>query len=467
MSKHEFIDLCFPDSENSKKGGLPVGEYDLNQLIEEKRYFKLRNEFQALPPVDIAEFLEDLEDKSLLLAFRLLPKEIAADVFSYLSANKQAEISGFVNEKELKSILDDLYFDDKIDFLEELPANVVKKILLKTTNMERAMINRFLMYPEHSAGSIMTIELIDLKKDMSIAKAIEYIRRKAPETETVYTCYVTDAQRRLEGMVSLKDLIIAKDTQKVEEVMESLPYYASTLDDQEEVAAQFKKYDLIAGPVVDKEQRLVGLITIDDIVDVIQEENTEDFHKMAAITPTHDAYITTNVFTLAGRRILWLLILMISATLTGMIINRFESALEAMVILVTFIPMIMGTGGNAGAQASTLIIRSIVLGEIKFQNFWVVFWKEFRVGLVVGVILSVFNFLRIFWIGKNVALALTVAITLLLTILIAKTIGGLLPLIVRKIGLDPAIMASPILTTIIDALALIIYFYIAIAVMRI
>ncbi len=434
----------------------------ISQLIQNKKFSELKNELKDARPVDIADFLDTLDEKQMLLAFRLLPKEIAADVFLYLSPQWQAELIDLVNEKELKGILSDLFFDDKVDLLEEMPANIVKKILKNTSDVERKLINQFLMYPDFSAGSLMTIEFVDLKKEMLVSEALDRVRRTAPDKETIYTCYVMDSQRHLEGIVSLKDLVLSKVDNQVGDIMRKEPLYAKTYDDQEYVASMFKRYDLLAVPVVDNELRLVGIITVDDIMDVMEDETTEDIYKMAAVQPTAEEYINTGVFTLAKKRILWLLILMVSATVTGYIIRNFEQTLQAVVVLTAFIPMLMDTGGNAGAQASTLVIRSIVLGEIAFQDMFKVIWKEIRISLLVGIVLAVINFLRIYLLeGYPAAIATTVAITLLFTVVVAKVTGGVLPLVAKKINLDPAIMASPLITTIVDAVALIIYFYCA------
>ncbi len=435
----------------------------INQLMLEKNYKLLKNELINAQTVDIAEFLDTLEEKQALLVFRLLPKEIAADVFAYLSTERQVEISDLVNEKELSDIMSELYFDDKVDLLEEMPANVVKKILKNTSAVERKLINQFLMYPDYSAGSLMTIEFVDLKKEMLVGEALERVRKTAPDKETIYTCYVMDAQRHLEGTISLKDLVLSQDNKKVGEIMHKEPIFVNTHDDQEYIADIFKRYDLLAMPVTDNEQRLVGIITIDDIIDVMEEENTEDFYKMAAVQPTDDAYIETGVFKLARKRIVWLLVLMVSATFTGYIIRSFEETLEAVVALAAFIPMLMDTGGNAGAQSSTLVIRSIVLGEVDFKDMLKVIWKEMRISFIVGVTLAVVNFLRIYLLeGYSMQIALTVATTLIVTVITAKMLGGLLPMIAKKLKLDPAIMASPLITTIVDAVALMVYFYFAI-----
>ncbi len=431
----------------------------IEQLIVDKNYTMLKGELKSARAVDVAEILDSLDEKQTLLVFRLLPKEIAADVFSYLSKDRQADIVELVNERELSNILDDLYFDDKVDLLEEMPANVVKKILKNTSDVERKMINQFLMYPDYSAGSLMTIEFVDLKKEWLVGEAIERIRKTAPDKETIYTCYVMDAQRHLEGFLSLKDLVLSPVDKKVEDIMHSDPIFVNTHDDQEFIADMFKKYDLLAVPVVDNEHRLVGIITIDDIIDVIEEETTEDFYRMAAVQPTDEGYIGAGIFKLAKQRILWLLVLMISATFTGYIIKSFEDTLQTVVALTAFIPMLMNTGGNAGSQASTLVIRSIVLGEVNFRDTIVVVWKELRISVMVGTALSIINFLRVYYLEQySFAISVTVSATLLFTVIVAKVIGGMLPLFAKKLRLDPAIMASPLITTIVDAVTLTIYF---------
>ncbi len=434
----------------------------LNKLLTDKDFARLKQEIENHPVQDTAEYIDSLDDRDALVVFRLLPKDIASDAFSYLSSDRQSEISGLVNESELSEILSDLYFDDKIDFLEEMPAYLVSKILKNTSSVERKMINQFLNYPEYSAGSLMTIEYVGLKKELTIGSALDLIKRTAPDKETIYTCYVIDRERHLEGTISLKDLVLADDHRSVDDVMQKDVIFVYTHDDQEYTANIFKKYDLLALPVVDTEKRLVGIITIDDIVDVIEEEATEDILKMAAVRPTDEEYIHAGVYKLARKRIVWLMVLMVSATFTGYIIRSFEDTLQSVVVLAAFIPMLMDTGGNAGAQASTLVIRSIVLGEVKFTDMLRIIWKEFRISLLVGASLAVLNFLRIYFLEANTfAIAFTVALTLMLTVMIAKITGGILPLIAKKIKLDPAIMASPLITTIVDAFALVIYFYLA------
>ncbi len=462
-----FFDISFLGSlnfdENMKKEVFPMDFEKINQLMAEKSYALLKTELRNGQPADIAEFLNELDEKQALIMFRLLPKEIAADVFSYLSTEMQLGLSQLVSEKELSDILADLYFDDKVDLLEEMPANVVKRILQNTNEVERKLINQFLMYPENSAGSLMTIEFVDLKKEMPARVAIEKIRMTAPDKETIYTCYVTDAKRRLVGTLSLKDLVLSPPDRIVGDIMQKEPIFVNTHDDQEFIAGIFKKYDLLALPVVDQEQRLVGIITIDDVVDVIEQETTEDIYKMAAVQPIEEEYINAGVFSLARKRIIWLLVLMLSATLTGLIIRSFESALQSVVALAAFIPMVMDTGGNAGSQSSSLVIRSIVLGEVEFKDILKVVWKEIRVSFLVGTCLALLNFLRVYLLeGYPIMIALTVSFTLVFTLMFAKVIGGVLPLIAKRLKLDPAIMAGPLITTIVDAAALIIYFYSAI-----
>lgn len=434
----------------------------LNQLISEKRYSILKSELKKVLPADIADFLDGMDEKQVLLVFRLLPKEIAAEVFAYLSVERRAILSELVNENELSDIISELFFDDMIDLLEEMPANVVKKILKNTSEVERKMINQFLMYPDYSAGSLMTIEFVDLKKEMLVSEALERIRKTGLDKETIYTCYVMDAQRHLEGTISLKELVLSPVDRKIEEIMYIDPIFVNTHDDQESIADIFKKYDLLAVPVVDNEKRLVGIITIDDIVDVIEEEATEDIYKMAAIQPTDEEYINSGIFKLASKRIMWLLILMISATFTGQIIRNFEDTIKTVVVLTAFIPMLMDTGGNAGSQSSAIVIRSLVLAEVSPKDIFKVVWKEIRISLLVGIVLAAVNFLRIYILeGYSLTVAVTVSVTLLLTVIVAKTTGGVLPLIAKKLKLDPALVASPLITTIVDAITLTIYFFLA------
>lgn len=432
------------------------------QLLQEKNFSLIKQKLRAIPPVDIAEIIDELNKKDSLLIFRLLPKNKAAKVFSYLSSDTQENLSVLAQERELKAIIEDLDFDDMIDYLEEMPANVVKKILKNTSEVERTLINQFLKYPADSAGSLMTIEYVSLKMDLTVEEALEHIRRIAVNKETIYTCFVTSSYKKMLGIVSLKDLILASPDQKVKEIMNKNYIGVNTHDDQEYIASLFKKYDFFSMPVVDNENRLVGIITIDDVVDVIDEENTEDFHKMAAMQPSDESYLEAGVFGLAKKRIIWLVILMFSATFTGYIIRQYEVLLESMVVLAAFIPMLMGTGGNAGAQSSSLVIRGIALGEVKMKDLFTVVWRELRVSFIVGLALAGLNFLRILYIEQNsMIIAAIVSLTLVITITSAKIMGGVLPLLAKSLGIDPAIMASPLISTIVDAISLVTYFSIA------
>ncbi|AXG91691.1 magnesium transporter [Clostridium botulinum] len=433
------------------------------ELINGKKYSEAREELLKLNSVDIATLLEEVDNKkSMLVLFRLLPKDIEIDVFSYMSNDMQQYIIQSITHEEMTTIIDQLYFDDVIDLLEEMPANIVKKILLNTDEKKRKLINQFLKYEEDSAGSIMTIEFVDLKKEMTVEQAIERIRKIGVDKQTINTCYVIDRNRKLEGIISIRRLILSNKDVLIKDIMKENYVSINTFDDQEYVASQFKKYDLVSMPVVDKEHRLVGIITIDDIVDIIDQENTEDFHKMAAMEPSEEEYLKTGVFELAKHRIIWLLVLMISATFTGNIIRKSEDVLESVVILASFIPMLMDTGGNSGSQSSTLVIRGLALGEIKLKDIFKVMWKEFRVSVVVGIVLSVVNFLRVYFIEKvSFMVSMTVCISLFFTVVLAKVVGGILPIVAKKLKLDPAIMASPLITIIVDAVALLIYFGIA------
>lgn len=443
------------------KGGTTMEK--ILELINGKKYSEAREELLKLNSVDIATLLEEVDNKkNMLVLFRLLPKDIEIDVFSYMSNDMQQYIIQSITHEEMTTIIDQLYFDDVIDLLEEMPANIVKKILLNTDDKKRKLINQFLKYEEDSAGSIMTIEFVDLKKEMTVEQAIERIRKTGVDKQTINTCYVIDKNRRLEGITSIRRLILSNKDVLIKDIMKENYVSINTFDDQEYVANQFKKYDLVSMPVVDKEHRLVGIITIDDIVDIIDQENTEDFHKMAAMEPSEEEYLKTGVFELAKHRIIWLLVLMVSATFTGNIIRKSEDVLQSVVILASFIPMLMDTGGNSGSQSSTLVIRGLALGEIKLKDIFKVMWKEFRVSVVVGIALAIVNFLRVYFIEKvNFMVSITVCISLFFTVVLAKVVGGILPIVAKKLKLDPAIMASPLITTIVDAVALLIYFGIA------
>jgi len=434
----------------------------LLELLENKEYIKLRDLLIEMNHVNIAEILEELDTNNQLVIFRILPKDTAVLVFSYLSTDTQEAIIHAITDKEVKTLIDELYFDDMIDLLEEMPANIVKKILRNVSEEERSLVNQFLKYPENSAGSLMTIEYVDLKRDITVKDALQKIKRIGLEKETVYTCYVIDQNRKLEGIVSLRELVVSPDDTLISDLMTTDVIYVHTNDDQEEIAKVFKKYGFLALPVVDTEKRLVGIITFDDIMKVIEEESTEDIYKMAAIVPSEETYMSSSIFHLARNRITWLLFLMISATFTGYIIRNYEATLSSQVILASFIPMLMDTAGNAGSQASTLIIRGLSLGEVKIKDIFKIIFKEFRISLIVGLILSSINLIRILIVDKtSFSIALTVSLSLYLTIVFAKVFGGMLPIIASKLKLDPAIMASPIITTIVDAISLLIYFQLA------
>ncbi|MBE6064403.1 magnesium transporter [Clostridium cochlearium] len=435
---------------------------EIISLIREKKFHNAREKILELNPVHISDIIECLDISEAILVFRMLPKDMAVDVFNYLETDFQTNIITGITDKEIKHIIEEIYFDDMIDLLEEMPANVVKKILKYSNVEERKLINEFLNYPEDSAGSLMTIEYVDLKKDMTVREALQHIKDTGVNKETIYTCYVIDKQRKLEGIISLRKLILSDYDLLVEDIMKTDIVFVNTNSDQEYVANVFKKYDLLVMPVVDNENRLTGIITIDDIMDVIDQETTEDFQKMAAMAPSEEKYLDTSVWTLAKNRLTWLVILMVSATFTGNIIKSFEDVLQSVVVLTAFIPMLMDTGGNAGSQSATLIIRSIALGEVQGKDILKVIWKELRVSLIVGFSLSLINFARIYYLEKTpFEVSLTVSITLFFTVILSKIVGAILPMIAKKIKVDPAIMASPLITTIVDATSLIVYFSVA------
>jgi len=429
------------------------------ELINQGKYNEAKKEIVTMNVVDIAQLFEEINRQKLLVMFRILPKEIAADVFSYISYELQRYIIESITDKEIQNIINELYLDDTIDFLEEMPSNVVKKVLKNTDETTRKLINQFLNYPEESAGSIMTIEYVDLKKEMSVKQALEHIKETGVDKETIDTCYVIDSMRILEGVISIRKLVLSEESTIIKDIMETDVVYVHTHDDQEKIASLFKKYDFTSMPVVDNERRLVGIVTIDDVVDIIEQENTEDMQKMAAMHPSEEEYLKTNVFRLARHRITWLLILMISATFTGNIIRKFNDVLQSVVILASFIPMLMDTAGNSGSQSSTLVIRGLALGEISIKDAFKVLWKEIQVGFLVAAVLSMVNFTRVYFFEKtDLMISLTVCSTLFFTIILAKIVGGMLPIIAKRMKIDPAIMASPLITTIVDAVALTIYF---------
>ncbi len=434
----------------------------ITNLIAQGKFFDARNEIVKMNVVDIAQLLEELDEDSVLMVFRLLPKDIAVEVFTYMSYEQQQFVIESITDKEIKNIIDKLFLDDTIELLEEMPANIVKKVLKNTSDARRKVINQLLKYPENSAGSIMTIEFVDLKKEMTVREALDHIKKTGVDKETIDVCYVMDNNRKLEGSIPIRKLILSSEGVIIGDIMDTSVISVNTHDDQEEMAALFKKYDLVAMPVVDHENRLVGIITIDDVVDIIEREATEDFHKMAAMAPSEEEYLKTNVFTLAKHRIIWLLILMISATFTGRIIMKYQNLLESVVALTAFIPMLMDTGGNAGSQASTLIIRGLALDEIKLNDILKIIWKELRVALIVGIVLAAANFIRIyFFVEADILIAITVSISIIFTVVLAKVVGGALPIMAKKLKMDPAIMAGPLITTIVDAMALMAYFGVA------
>ena len=440
---------------------------EIFELIETKQYGKLKDIFSCMNAADLAAIFIDVEMRDVIILFRILPKELAAELFVEMEKDMRKELILAFSDKELREVLSDLFLDDTVDIIEEMPAVVAKRILAHTNPDDRKMINQLLAYPEDSAGSIMTTEYVDLKRDMTVSQAFEKIRRDGTDRETIYTCYVIDASRHLIGIISAKILMLSDSETVIGDIMEENIIFASTLDHKEEVAQQFDKYDLLALPVVDKENRLVGIVTVDDAIDVIQEAATEDMEKMAAITPSDKSYLQTGVFETFKARIPWLFLLMISATLTGLIISSFESALSTVAVLTAFIPMLMGTGGNSGSQASVTVTRSLSLGDISFKDIFKVIWKECRVALLCGFALSVLNFIKILFFDRlynsdiNFMISLVVSLSLFVTVVVAKLIGCSLPIVAKKLGFDPAVMASPFITTIVDAISLALYFLIA------
>ena len=435
---------------------------ELLELIEGEKINELSKKLQSMNHIDIAKGMIELDDRELLLVFRLLTKDISVEVFSYLGKKSQKRIIELITDNEVKDIIEKLFLDDTVDIIEELPANIVGKIITNTSLEKRQLINQFLKYKEDSAGAIMTIEFVEFKEQITIKEAIDNIREIGINKESIDNCFIIDNKRVLKGILSLRDLILSSENSVLSEVMETNIVSVKTSEDQEKVAELFKTYDLLSMPVVDAENRLVGIITVDDIVDIIEQENTEDFQKMAAMEPNEEPYLETTVFTLAKHRIVWLLVLMISATFTGAIIQKFEDVIQSVVVLASFIPMLMDTGGNAGSQSATLVIRGLALGEIKTKDYLKVIFKEFRVSILVALVLSLVNFIRIYFFTKvSFTISLTVCISLFLTVILAKVIGGILPIISKKLKLDPAIMASPLITTIVDTFALMVYFALA------
>lgn len=442
---------------------------ELNELLENRSMRALQLKLEGMNEFDVAEFLSEIDEKKRPMVFRMLSKETAAEVFANFDVEDQEQIINSITDSELAAIMDELYVDDAVDMMEELPANVVKRVMRAATPDTRRLINQYLHYPENSAGSLMTAEFVDLKKYMNVREAIARIRRIGADKETIYTCFVTSADRQLEGVVSVKDLLLHDDETVIEDIMDRNVVYVVTTDDQEEVSEKISDYDLLAIPVVDRESRLVGIVTVDDVIDVMEAEATEDFEKMAAMTPSDRPYSKTTVKDMWKNRIPWLMFLMLSATFTSMIITDFEDALAAQAVLVGFIPMLMGTGGNSGAQASTAVIRSISLGDTEPGDVLRVMWKEWRVAVLCGISLALINFAKMLLVdhvllgnaGVTVMVAATVSLSIVLIVMFAKVVGSMLPILAEKIGVDPAVMANPLISTITDAVSLLIYFTMA------
>ncbi len=447
----------------------------LAALVEGKKYTTLRDILVTMNAVDVAAIFEDMPQDKLPLLFRLLPKELAAETFVEMDPDTQELLIQGFSDKELKDVVDELYVDDAVDIVEEMPANVVKRILKQADPEMRKMINEILKYPDDSAGSIMTTEYVSLRPNMTVEEAIKRIRRVGVDKETIYTCYVTESNRKLIGMISMRTLILADDDDVIEDIMESNVISANTLEDQESVAQMFTKYDFSALPVVDQENRLVGIVTVDDAIDVLQEETTEDFEKMAGMAPSDKPYLRTGIVETWKSRVPWLLVLMLSATLTSMVLTSYETSLAACTVLTAFIPMLTGTGGNSGTQASTAVIRGLSLGEVEFSDTLKVMWKEIRVAVMCGITLAACNFVKLMTVdrillhntGVTGTVAFVICLTMVFTVLCAKTVGSLLPLLAERIHLDPAVMASPFISTVVDVVTLIIYLQVARAILHI
>ena len=434
---------------------------EVKVLLEERKFSKLKKYLEDLNSADIPSLFEELEEEDIIIVYRLLEKEPAAEVFSELDSDLQEKLISYLTDKELKDVIDELFMDDTVDLIEEMPANVVKRILKHIDKEDRKTINELLRYPDDSAGSIMTTEFIDLKENMLVEEAFKEIKKDCVNTETIYNLYVLSLTRKIVGVIDLKTLLLANPKDKIKDIMDDNVIKVNTHEDKEEVAKLFDKYNEYAIPVVDNEERLVGIVTIDDAIDVMQEEVEEDFEKMAAVMPSEDTYLKTSVFTHAKNRIVWLLVLMLSSAFTGMILTSYEEAFAAIPLLVSFIPMIMGTGGNCGSQASTLVIRGMAVEEIELKDFIKVIWKEARVGILIGIGLFIVNAIRIYIQYKDLMLCLVLGLTLIGTVLIAKIIGAILPMVAKKLKQDPAIMAAPFITTIVDLCSMMIYFKIA------
>ncbi len=442
---------------------------ELTELLDRRDMKRLQQRLEDMQEFDVAEFLSGIGDNRMPMVFRLLSKETAAEVFANFDAPEQEQIINSITDSELSGILEELYVDDAVDMMEELPANVVKRVMRTATPETRKLINQYLHYPENSAGSIMTAEFIDLKKYMSVRESIARIRRIGEDKETIYICFVTSADRKLEGIVTVKDLLLSGDDTVIEDIMDTNVIFAATTEDQESVAEKISDYDLMAIPVVDLEGRLVGIVTVDDVIDVMEEETTEDFEIMAGMTPSDKPYSRTGTIEMWKNRIPWLMFLMLSATFTSMILTKFEDMLAVQAGLVAFIPMLMGTGGNSGAQASTAVIRSLSLGDTEPSDAFRVMWKEWRVAAICGLTLAAVNFVKMLLLdgmllhndSVTVAVAATVSLSIVFIVMFAKVVGSMLPIIAEKIGVDPAVMANPLISTVTDAVSLLIYIYVA------
>ncbi|MBR5613731.1 MAG: magnesium transporter [Clostridia bacterium] len=448
---------------------------EILSMLENKEFVKLRSTLAEMNAPDIALMFDEVPEETVLRLFRLLPKELAADTFVEMEPDTQEHLISAFSDKELRDVLDEMYLDDTVDIIEEMPANVVKRILRQSDSETRSEINKILKYPKDSAGSIMTIEYVSLKTDMTVGQAFDRIRATGVDKETIYTCYVTDSNRHLIGITTAKELLLCDPSVKIGDMMETNVIYVDTYEDKEHVANLFDKYDFLAMPVVDKETRLVGIITVDDVIDVIQEETTEDIEKMAAILPSEKPYLKTSVWDTFKNRVPWLMLLMLSSTFTGKIISSFEETLSVCVALTAFIPMLMGTGGNSGGQSSVTVIRALSLGDVEMKDILKILKKEFLVALLCGIVLAVVNFLKMMLIDQNTIIAsgqspmlvsIVVSLTLIVTVVSAKLVGCSLPILVKRLGFDPAVMASPFVTTIVDAISLLIYFEIAMNVLQ-
>lgn len=435
---------------------------ELLELVNQKRYRDLKGLLIEMNEVDIATFMEELDQEKTVVVFRTLPKDLASDVFACLEVEQQQLIITSITDYELRNIIEDLYVDDAVDMLEELPATIVRRVLQNSSADTRQLINQFLKYPDNSAGSVMTAEYVGLRKTMTVEEAFAYIRKYGVDKETIYTCYVMDEKRHLLGVVTVKDLLMNPYETQLGDIMDENVIRTYTTEDQEKVVETFNEYDLLSLPVVDTEDRLVGIITVDDVMDVMEQEATEDFEKMAAMLPSEKPYLKTSVFRLAFNRIPWLIILMLSSMITGAILSYYEEAFAAVPLLVTFMPMLMGTGGNSGSQSSTMIIRGMSIGEVEPSDIFKVMWKELRVGIICGIVLGLINYVRLIlqYPGSSL-ICLIVVVSIFFTVILAKTIGCVLPIAAKVVHLDPAIMAAPMITTIVDTCSMMIYFQLA------